>query len=762
LPRQPTLKTDPPSKSPHTGFHPLLPKAAALHQAGRLDEAAALYDAILLEIPGHFDATHLLGVVALQQGRLDDAERKIGAALEIEPDNIAALSNLTAALLRAGKFDLAAEKGAKALRTSQPPIDALVNYGTALHQLGRHREAIAPLEAAFLQNQRSPLVCSLLGACFMQVGDFPRAATVFEFATIAAPMDRDAWSNRAAALTARSQHDAALACTQRAAELGRDSSNALTAQAASLLELGKVEESIVAYEAAAAANPTMEVLCQLARALIISGRNDDALPHLRRAIEADGSNPFVRLMLAVSVLKTISRDTADIEASRAAFTAAIEELRIWYARNPVKEAYVAVGATQPFFAAYHPYNNRDLLRPYGELCVSWMKSLPIEGIDPPPAISQEAGRGAHPRNRRIRVGIVSAHVRYQSVWIAILKGWVHQLDKSKFDLWLFKLDSLKDDETEAARAHVTRLDDQPKSLSGWVQAILAAELDVLIYDEIGMDALTLQLAAMRLVPLQAATWGHPETTGLPTIDCYISASDFEPPAAQNNYAERLIQLPHFGTYVEPLNPTVRDPDLHALGLPPDEPLLLCAGSPFKYSPLDDGVWVDIARGLEANGRGRLVFFIPTSGSMHLLLTERLRASFATQGVDFDSRVCLIPVLDRARYFGLMQRSTLMLDTLGFSGFNTALQAVESGLPYLAFEGEFMRGRLASALMRRMNLPELVATTRGEFVRRAVDLAADGARLDDLRSTMAERRPVLFSDLAPIRALEQFLTEETQD
>ena len=52
----------------------------------------------------------------------------------------------------------------------------------------------------------------------------------------------------------------------------------------------------------------------------------------------------------------------------------------------------------------------------------------------------------------------------------------------------------------------------------------------------------------------------------------------------------------------------------------------------------------------------------------------------------------------------------MLDTLGFSGFNTAIQAVECGLPVVSREGEFMRGRLGSGILRRMGMEALVATS----------------------------------------------------
>jgi protein O-GlcNAc transferase len=734
----------------NTGIHPLLPQAVALHQAGRLEDAASMYESILRDAPTHFDAAHLLGVVAMQQGRLEDAQHKIKNALKIKPGDQPALINLTVVYLRSGQLELAAECGEEAARLLPPSIDAMINYGTVLHQLGRYTAAIVPLEIAQRMNPRSTVVCNLLGLCLMKTGDAPRAVAIFEIATNVAPMDSEGWSNLSAALNAMSEHGRAMECANKAVALGLDSSNALAAQAAAQFEIGKIEESIATYERAAELNPTVTILCGLAVALISSGRHDEALTYLGRATEIDASNTYLRMLIAVSKLKPIYKSKAEIEASRMAFDQAITELQLWYSTAKVKDAYTAVGAAQPFFLAYQPYNNKHLLSRYGAVCAQWVNTL--QSILP---MQTHAG----PRTGKFRVGIVSAHVFNQSVWNAILKGWVHQLDKSKFDIYLFKIGPEKDQETLGAEGQVQYFDDRPKSLADWAAAIHGADLDALIYGEIGMDALTLQLAAMRLAPIQAATWGHPETTGLPTIDFYLSAEGLEPPSAQDNYSEKLVLLPNMGVYVERLEPKSEDLDLKTLGLPPNEPLLLCPGPPFKYSPLHDGVWIKIAKGLKANGGGRLVFFSTASGTMHVQMLDRLRSSFAQAGLEFDSHVCVIPFLGRQRYFGLMKQSTLMLDTLDFSGFNTAMQAIECGLPYLAFEGSFMRGRLASCILRRLDLSELVATTYEDFADRAVALTVGNGRREVLRAEILKRGGVLFKDSAPIRALEEFLVTE---
>jgi predicted O-linked N-acetylglucosamine transferase (SPINDLY family) len=242
------------------------------------------------------------------------------------------------------------------------------------------------------------------------------------------------------------------------------------------------------------------------------------------------------------------------------------------------------------------------------------------------------------------------------------------------------------------------------------------------------------------------------------MDFYISADAFEPADAQNNYSEKLIRLPNLGVYAEPLTPAVENPDLEALELPKDQPLLLCPGTAYKYSPIHDRVWVSIAKGLREARSGRLVFFRGRFAAMDELFERRLRKAFDHERVKFDATVCVVDFIQRPQFFGLMQHSALMLDTLGFSGFNTAMQAVECGLPLLAYEGEFMRGRFASGIMRRMGLAELIAATDDEFIQKAIELAGDPARLQRLRREIADRRSVLFHDQDPIRTLEQSLSE----
>src|SRR5579863_5092219 len=184
------MSTRPPQPPAHqSAVHPLLPQAVALHQAGHTAEAAKIYKQILAQVPRHFDATHLLGVIALQGERLDQAEHLITLALEINPNDAAALSNLGTVHLRSGQLERACSDYEKAVKLQPNSFDALANLGTVMRQVGRNREALMPLRRAHSVNPKSAMVCGLIGACLLVAGDTPAAVKFFELATRLEPGD---------------------------------------------------------------------------------------------------------------------------------------------------------------------------------------------------------------------------------------------------------------------------------------------------------------------------------------------------------------------------------------------------------------------------------------------------------------------------------------------------------------------------------------------------------------------------------------------
>ena len=589
--------------------------------------------------------------------------------------------------------------------------------GTAAAQAGRMAEGITALRRALELRPDFPEAQYNLGAAYRDVGNA----------------------------------DSALAAYRRAAELAPKFADVHVDIASILRERRELEEAERSLRTALALKPAFpEALLELGNVHKGAGDWRAALEAFRRAASLAPDFGRARWAAAVSQIPMIDDVDTDRAERRQAFARELGTLEAWAATAP--EAFRAVGDHQPFYLAYHEVSNRELLARYGTLCASLMQRWQqAAGLAPPrgkPGSPERLGRDS-----RIRVGIVSAHISDHSVWLAFVRGWVQRLDRRRFELHLFHLSAKRDAETELAISLADGFHDGKGHWENWARFLHGSRMDVLLYPEIGMDPTTAKLAGMRLAPVQATSWGQPQTSGLPTMDYYLSAQAFEPPDAQAHYTEKLELLPGTGCWLPRGADESREVKWAQLGVAADEVRLICPGTPFKYAAEHDALLAAIARGV---GNGKLIFFRGPPEALARRWERRLRAAFERAGLQYERHVVFVPWQEPRVFRSLLASADLYLDTVGFSGFNTALQAVRCGLPVVTREGRFMRGRLASGILRHIGLDELVAPSDAAYVELAVALANDPRRRQELRERLRGARERLFEDDAPVRALEAFL------
>jgi predicted O-linked N-acetylglucosamine transferase (SPINDLY family) len=700
--------------------HDRLLDAEALHGRGmalldlmRNDEAIASFREALKLKPDFAEAHYKLGVALTEQGRRQEAVDAYRSALALKPDYAEAHNNLGVLLGDEGRLDAAVASYQKALVVNPALAEAHLNLGNALAGLGRPQDAVISYRNALSCRPNYVEAHVNLGSILKELDRLDEASASYSEALACRPDHAEAHNGLGGILQIQGKHGEAMACYRRAISLAPNLAEAHFNLGVVLHDQGRLQEAIESYRHALRLRP------DLAEA---------------------------RWSLTMSTLPAVYGYGVSPSACRAEFEQAMAQLESWFIGERVAEGYRCVGRQLPFNLAYQEENNKALLSRYGGLCSRLMEEW-LQRQDIPLSARQSAGR--------IEVGIVSSHFSNHSVWHAIVKGWLQQLDKGRFHLHLFHLGTAQDRETGYARGHAATFTEGAGSLKRWVEAICARRLDVLVYPEVGMDSMTARLASLRLAPVQACSWGHPETTGLPSIDYYLSAEDFEPEDAEAHYSERLVRLPGLGFFYAPAATQPAAPDCKALGINPAVPLLICPGIPFKYAPQHDWVLVEIARKL---GKCQFIFFTPTPRELGALLRDRLNSVFTQAGLKPGDFLLTIPWQDKPAFYGLMQRAHVYLDTIGFSGFNTAMQAVECGLPMVTRAGRFMRGRFAAAILKRMDLPELVARTEEEYVALAVRLAADSEYRERIREQIRKSRSVLFGDPAPISALERFLAD----
>jgi protein O-GlcNAc transferase len=782
------------------------------HRAGRLAEADRMYREILAIDPKHAGCLHLLGVMAHQTGRNDVALRLIGRALALDPKlaeghvNFAnvlkdqgrleqAIAHyrralalrptdgevhyaIAVALQQRGELDNAARHYERALAIRPDIPEAQLNLGAIRADQGELQRAITCFEQAVALRPDYLAAQMNLGITYSRDGNLHAAAACFERAVAIAPNDAETHKNLGMALAELGKPEKAAAHHRRAVAIAPSNAEAHMNLGTVLAELGEFGEATIHYERALALRPGFatahlnlgialrelggpdeaashfrlaidhdpalgEAHHNLGLAFHQQGRVDDAVMEHRRAIALKPDYVPARLALCIAELPVLYAEESEIARRRAVYEERLRQLCDDIDRGgPDSGLAMAIGSIQPFFLAYQQHNDRDLQRLYGRMvCRVMAERYPA----PPPALRHQ---------HRVRVGVVSGFFCWHTVWKLFIKGWVSQLDRRNFEVFGYHTGTARDATNAAAAELCDRFVGGPLSAGGWRETILADQLDVVIYPEVGMDATAAWLAAQRLAPAQCVAWGHPETSGFPTLDYFLSSAAMEPPDAEDHYTEQLIRLPNLSIYYEPLELESLPIDRGELGFRSTAAVFWCGQSLYKYLPQYDDVFPRIACAL---GDCQFAFIrFPYGDHVTDLFQKRLGRAFAAFGLTAAEYCVMLPILDQQRFVAAAGQCDIVLDSIGWSGGTTTLESLVHDLPIVTMTGSLMRGRHTMAILTIMGVTDTITATTEGYVAMAVRLARDTAWRAGVKQRIAQGKHRIFKDRSCISALEEFL------
>jgi predicted O-linked N-acetylglucosamine transferase (SPINDLY family) len=342
----------------------------------------------------------------------------------------------------------------------------------------------------------------------------------------------------------------------------------------------------------------------------------------------------------------------------------------------------------------------------------------------------------------------------------ILIGWLRSHDRHRFDVHGYYIKAKVDTLTREMAANCHQFHHIPGDIEATARQITADRLHLLIYTDIGMHPPATMLAAMRLAPIQCKAWGHPVTTGLPTMDYYLSSDLMEPEDGQAHYRETLVRLPNLAL-VHRQDPLPQNPKTRRdLGLPVDAFIYLTSQSLFKYLPQYDFVYPRIAK--EVPG-AHFVFIAHASAYVTRAFEERLKAVFQQYNLAFPAHCTIMPRMGKSDFLALNGCCDTLLDTFEWSGGNTTMEGIASGLPaVVTCPGRFMRGRHTYAMLTKMGITDTVAENPEAYIKIAVRLGTEPEFFRRVQSRFNAGRHLLFDDATCVPALERFYARAVSD
>lgn len=403
-----------------------------------------------------------------------------------------------------------------------------------------------------------------------------------------------------------------------------------------------------------------------------------------------------------------------------------------------KNALTGIRTVTNFYLSFQGQNDVYLQREYGSLVQRIMAANYPQWIAPirMPNFKQD---------QKIRIGYASAYLHSYSGTLWLI-GWLSYCDRQNFEIYCYYTGNEPDPITQKFQQYSDVFRHIPYNLEAACQQILADKLHILVYPEIGMDAQTMQMASLRLAPVQCTAWGHPVTTGLSTIDYFLSSELMEPENAQEHYSETLIRLPYIGVsypkpYIPPIKKTRAD-----FNLKDDAVIYLCCQAPYKYLPQYDFILPEIAC------RVPQATFVFLRGS---ILKPRLQRAFGAVNLNYQDYCVFLTIPERLDYLAINVLSDVYLDTLSWSGGNTTLEAIACHLPIVTCPGELMRGRHSDSFLKMIEVRDTIAQNEAEYIEIAVKLGLDPAWRSLIAEKIKQRCDRLFDDKACVAGLEAF-------
>lgn len=283
------------------------------------------------------------------------------------------------------------------------------------------------------------------------------------------------------------------------------------------------------------------------------------------------------------------------------------------------------------------------------------------------------------------------------------------------------------------------------------QQIADEQFDIIVYPEIGMCPKTRWMAFSRLAPIQIATWGHSDTSGLPNIDYFVSSKYFNSPDDQSHYSEKLILFNSLGTYYHNIcqmlkqhsefathdSTVFRKNIIEKTGVK-NPNIYGCLQSFFKTHPSFVKMLDNI---LKLDSNGVIVILSSTDGEAD---NERY-IRYINAGITHNDRLHFIYRKPLAQHALDISSCDLILDYYPFGGFNSTIETLSLGKICITRPGNRISGKFTQGLYEKMGITEFICKTDDEYVKKAVEYGTNCEKRTEYENCVMENIHKLFEE-----------------
>jgi predicted O-linked N-acetylglucosamine transferase (SPINDLY family) len=511
------------------------------HQIGQLAQAKIAYEQVLAKQPKHFEALHLLGVVAAQINNPALAAELIGKAIEINPNSALAFNNRGNALQALKRLDDALSSYDKAITLKPDYAEAFNNRGIVLKEVKRLDDALASYDKAITLKPDYAEAFNNRGIALQALKRLDDALSSYDKAIALKPDYADAFNNRGNALQALKRLDDALLSYDKAITLKPDYADAFNNRGIALQELKRLDDALASYDKAIALKPDYEFLYGTKLHTQMKICDWSGLQNQLNGLESSIGDEL-KVTPPFPVLGLMDRPDLQLKVSRI------------YANEKYPEPHVWGNFT------------------------------------------------TRPEDGKIRIGYYSADFHNHAT-SSLMAELFEAHDPQKFELYGFSFGPSNQDEMRNRIAQgfdrffdVTKKSDREVAqMSRDLGIDIAVDLKGFTQDN------RMGIFAEHCAPVQINYLGYPGTLSAPYFDYIVADKILIPQESQQYYTEKIIYLPH-SYQVNDSKRKISDRVFtrQELGLPERGFVLCCFNNNYKILPATFDVWMRLLKTVDGS------------------------------------------------------------------------------------------------------------------------------------------------------------------
>ena len=742
--------------SDETNFQKKTAELIKLYNEGRLSELIHKAKKIINEHPEAFIIWNLLGAASKRLGNIDQAFTSLKKVTELNPEYADGHNNLGVILQDLGKFDESIDSFKTAISLKPKYSEAYNNLAITYRKNRNLEKSVNSSNKAILLNPNYAEAYNNLAITFKEQGKTNEAIELFKKAISIKPNYAEVYYNMGIFYQEQNELKTATELYMKTIQINPSYAEAYNNLATILKEQGKTNEAIELFKKTISIKPNYaEAYYNLGKIQKEKNKFEESIQFYNKALyfKSDYAEAYYNIAIifqeqgklkeAIDYFNKAFLIKPNYEKAQAQKLYQKAKICNWEEliedRKIVNKLGRLKNAIPPFtMISFEDEPDNHLLRSqiYAKKNL-YQKQIPLEK------------NTQLLKNKRLRIGYFSADFQNHAT-MYLMSDIFEKYNRENFEVYIYSFGKSSDSDEIRQKLKnsvdmfrdVIDLDEKNIALLSRKDKIDIA-IDLKGYTRDSRP----KIFAYRAAPIQINFLGYPGTIGADFMDYIIADAVIIPDNKRKSYSEKIIYLPFtYQPNSHSASSVRKNFSKNEMELPEKGFIFCCFNNSYKITPNEFNIWMRLLKRID----GSVLWLMGSNKwAENNLCREAEKRGIKSNRLIFAKKLPYYDHLARCKL------GDLFLDTFNYNAHTTASDALSAGMPLVTKIGEGFAARVASSILKALDLPELITKNEEEYEALIFELATSSEKLIKIKKKLSENKLTkpLFNSKMFIKYLE---------